>query len=244
MVRVAILGATGGVGNQLCKFALDAGHDVTILVRSPNKVPTLFEGYAEKFAEVIKGDATDENAVANLCKNKDIIISVVGTPAGSKPENCIMKKVATALLKATTAEQKIVFCSSLGMNGSSPTVKFVLKMVAGSAGVNDCNAADCLLTDNIGKEGIATITVVRPTALDDSKAKGKYKALKNGSFGVTPISRTDVAQFFADSITDPEWNNKAVHLCNGNNEANCNNNRNNKNININITQQDQHLKIL
>jgi uncharacterized protein YbjT (DUF2867 family) len=36
--RLLVLGATGGTGQQIVSHALDQGHDVTALVRSPQKL--------------------------------------------------------------------------------------------------------------------------------------------------------------------------------------------------------------
>lgn len=38
-MKLAIFGATGTVGSELLTRALDAGHDVRALVRTPSKVP-------------------------------------------------------------------------------------------------------------------------------------------------------------------------------------------------------------
>ena len=38
-MKLAIIAATGGVGQQLLRQALGAGHDVTAVVRNPAKLP-------------------------------------------------------------------------------------------------------------------------------------------------------------------------------------------------------------
>ena len=39
MSRVIILGATGALGRHVLRQALAAGHDVTVFVRTPSKLP-------------------------------------------------------------------------------------------------------------------------------------------------------------------------------------------------------------
>ena len=39
MARVIILGATGALGRHVLRQALAAGHDVTVFVRTPSKLP-------------------------------------------------------------------------------------------------------------------------------------------------------------------------------------------------------------
>ncbi|HLS93909.1 MAG TPA: NAD(P)H-binding protein, partial [Microbacterium sp.] len=38
MTRVLVTGATGYIGGRLVPLLLDAGHDVTVFVRSPDKL--------------------------------------------------------------------------------------------------------------------------------------------------------------------------------------------------------------
>lgn len=214
MAAVGVIGGTGGVGMQICKAALEAGHDVKILARSPDKVPGKFgEEIAAKLA-VVPGDSTSADAVSELAKDQEVILCVVGMPAKQTPENCIMAKTAEAILSGTKAGQRVVFCSSLGMGGSSKFIRFLLKLFAGKPNVDDYDKADQLLTDAIGKGG-ATITVVRPTSLDDSEALGYYDATEKRGFALQAMSRTDVSKFFVDSITEKTWDDKAVQLLKG-----------------------------
>ena len=38
-MKITLLGSTGSLGQECLQQCLDAGHDVTVLVRSPNKLP-------------------------------------------------------------------------------------------------------------------------------------------------------------------------------------------------------------
>ena len=42
MSRLLILGATGSLGRHVLRQALAAGHDVTVFVRTPSKLPPEF----------------------------------------------------------------------------------------------------------------------------------------------------------------------------------------------------------
>ena len=44
MSRLLILGATGSLGPHVLRLALVAGHDVTVLVRTPSKLPPEVSG--------------------------------------------------------------------------------------------------------------------------------------------------------------------------------------------------------
>jgi len=209
MVRIGVLGATGGVGRLFCKSALALGHDVSVLVRSKDKVTKVF-GDDAKHLNVVLGDSTNKEDVAKLAQDARVLICLVGTPPRMGPDDVIMAKTASALLKATKSGQKIFFCSSLGMGGSQPFIRCMLRLIAGKWNVDDCDLADAMLMDSIGKGG-GTITVIRPNNMDDGTT-GKYTALKEGKISFKPISRAGVSQFLLDHLNDTTWEDKAVCL--------------------------------
>ena len=78
-MNLVVLGATGGTGRLVVEQALAAGHTVTALVRSPEKL-TL----SNPSLRVIAGQATDPSAVSRAFDGADAVISVAGlAPADS-----------------------------------------------------------------------------------------------------------------------------------------------------------------
>jgi hypothetical protein len=211
MVRVGVVGATGQTGALFCKSAVENGHQVSIMVRSPDKVPeVLGQKTAGQLHAVIAGDSRNVTDMSKLASNVDVLICVVGTPPQQPKEKCIMLKTAETLLAVTDSHHRIFFCSSLGMNGSSSIIYGVLAMIAGRSNVEDCDAADKLLMNSIGNGG-ASVTVMRPAALGD-RDSGKYLALAEGSAALGVLGRGDLAQFMLDNLDSNVWENKAVHL--------------------------------
>jgi hypothetical protein len=70
---VALLGATGMVGDFLLQEALARGHDVRALARNPAKLAH----YGSRIT-VIEGDARDPAAVSALLDGADVVVSAVG----------------------------------------------------------------------------------------------------------------------------------------------------------------------
>jgi putative NADH-flavin reductase len=60
-MRVIVFGATGGLGQHVWRAAVDAGHDVTVFVRSPGKLDAEDSRHAE--LSVWTGDVMDAAAV-------------------------------------------------------------------------------------------------------------------------------------------------------------------------------------
>ena len=99
------------------------------------------------------------------------------------------------------------FITSLGMGGSSPTIRFVLGCVVGFANIRDCEAADKLILD-------AGFTAVRPTELTDKgDPSGKYDATaETGMSMAGAVHKGDVGLFLCDEISKNEWGGKAVQI--------------------------------
>ncbi|MEH6591251.1 MAG: NAD(P)H-binding protein [Halioglobus sp.] len=70
---IALLGATGMVGDFLLREALSRGHKVTALARSPVKLQ-IFEDQIT----IIQGDARDPIVIAALLDGADAVISALG----------------------------------------------------------------------------------------------------------------------------------------------------------------------
>lgn len=70
MKNVLLIGASGFVGSAILNELLNRGHQVTAVVRNPEKI-TL----SNPLLTVVKADATDPDTLASLAHGKDAIIS-------------------------------------------------------------------------------------------------------------------------------------------------------------------------
>ena len=68
-MKIALIGATGFVGSAILKEALDRGHEVTAIVRHPEKLPPHAKLHSQK------GDVYDADDVARLVASHDAVIS-------------------------------------------------------------------------------------------------------------------------------------------------------------------------
>lgn len=70
MKNVVLIGASGFVGTAILNELLSRGHQVTALVRNPDKVTKCHPGL-----RVIKADVSDVPAIAGVARGKDAVIS-------------------------------------------------------------------------------------------------------------------------------------------------------------------------
>ena len=80
-MRLALFGATGGIGGHLLNWAVDAGHPVHVLARDAAAVP------ARPGITVTEGSAADPVAVASVIAEADAVLSALG-PRGAKTPRC------------------------------------------------------------------------------------------------------------------------------------------------------------
>jgi uncharacterized protein YbjT (DUF2867 family) len=89
-VKLALFGGTGTAGTAILERALDAGHEVQLLARTPAKVSR-----AARALRVIGGDARDPVDVAETLSGCDAVLTALGGLADSDSI-----RVGTALITA------------------------------------------------------------------------------------------------------------------------------------------------
>ena len=79
-MKVALIGATGFVGSHLLTELLNRGHDVTAIVRSPEKITT-----QNALLKVVKGDVFDQENLSGLLAGNDVVLSAYN-PGWTNPD--------------------------------------------------------------------------------------------------------------------------------------------------------------
>ena len=80
MKKILLIGASGFVGTAILNEALDRGHQVTAVIRHPEKIKTV-----HKNLKVKQGDVSSAKTVADLCKGVDAVISAYN-PGWTNPD--------------------------------------------------------------------------------------------------------------------------------------------------------------
>ena len=193
-MRITLFGATGAVGGHFLKKALAAGHEVTALVRTPEKLSE------HTNLSVLKGDVTSPSDVAKVTIGGDLAVSCLGNIKGV----LIMEKATEAILQAAAEQSKppkCLFVSSIGCSGTSWIVKQLLQMIGGRAGFADYEHADA----RIAREANVPYVLIRPAALKDKPGNGKYRVFQGDGTFARPIAKEDLAEFLFDAISSNQW---------------------------------------
>src|SRR5215510_8863784 len=79
-VKVAILGGSGKAGRFLVKQTFEAGYQMRLLLRNPDKFKL-----SDERIEILQGDARDFPAIKSLLQGCDAVLNTLGQPKGEAP---------------------------------------------------------------------------------------------------------------------------------------------------------------
>ena len=99
---VALLGATGMVGDFLLREALARGYDVRALARTPAKL----QEFSSRIT-IVQGDARDPAVIEELLRGSDVVISAVGPVQADGDANRFINTTVTGNVLQAIAGKKI-----------------------------------------------------------------------------------------------------------------------------------------
>jgi len=197
-MNLTLLGAAGATGVPLVAQALAAGHHVTALVRSRQKL-----SITNPNLDVVEGDATDRAAVSQAMKGANAVISVLGARG---PVIAEATRAIVAVAKQDGPE-RIVMLSSFAVAGDrlTPVSKLVTRMAMGSQ-IKDKAAGEEVL-----RASGLDWTIVYATKLTNGPKTEPRVVPENRKVGVSQkISRADVASFLLQAATDDLYSRRSV----------------------------------
>jgi len=205
MSRMLILGATGGTGKHLVLRGLAAGHEVTVLVRDPSRLPA-----GADRARVVTGDATDAAAVGAVVRGQDVVVSTLGV-GNSLKSNGLITKVAPVVVEAMTQAgvRRLVWTSAYGVAETYRDVPVIPRIMIAVI------LRDLYADKTAGEVAIEASrldwTLVHPSTLSNRPRTGGCRAGERLTMrGLPTIARADVADFLVKQIDDPTFVRKRV----------------------------------
>ena len=198
-MKMAIIGATRGIGLATVQAALKDGHEVTALVRVPSRMPV-----RHARLRIIAGDAQDFDAIARVVEGQDVVCDCLGTAKVTQPIT-MFSRCAENLSKALSQEQLLIAVTGMGAGNSKGHgswlydhlfMPIVLRRIY----------ADKDLQEHIIISKIARWIIIRPGFLNNGPRLDRYRALTDlrGIHGGR-ISRADVAGFILAQAKSPQF---------------------------------------
>lgn len=192
-MKLAVLGASGGVGRHVVQQALQRGHDVVVLVR-PNTPYDVPDG-----VRVVRGEVLDADLAA-LFDGRDAVLSCLGikrrgpnpwSPLVSPPDfvSSSARRIVAAM--KDVGVPRVVAISSSGVAESASGMNLVMRMLVASSNVGVAYR-DLAVMEQIYADSGVDWCCVRPVTLTDGARTGEVRIVDH--FGMTmSISRADVA---------------------------------------------------
>ncbi|MFR0359122.1 NAD(P)-dependent oxidoreductase [Streptomyces sediminimaris] len=200
-MKLTVFGATGGIGRQIVHQALDAGHEVTAVVRDPARLSVTGERL-----EVFRNDLTDARSLRPAVAGRDVVLSGLG--ARRRKDAGVAARLTRTVLGAMEAEgARRLLVVSAGPVGPAPEGEGLLDRTARgivSALLKDVYADLREMEAELARSA-TDWTVVRPPRLQDKPVTGVYRTVVGGfPAGGRFIARADVAHAMLAMAGDKE----------------------------------------
>jgi putative NADH-flavin reductase len=198
-MRITVFGATGGTGRHVVEQALDAGHDVTAVVRDPARLGRP----AGDRLSVVVAQLDDRAAVAAAVAGADAVVDALG-PGGTGPTTVrtdAARVIVTAMRDAGVRRLVAVSAAGAHTTGDTAFVRFVVKPVLGY--VLRHSFADMRAMEEIVHASGLDWTIVLPPQLTDGPRTGAVRRRVDANVrGSYRLARADLATVVLDAVRD------------------------------------------
>ncbi len=204
-MKIAIFGATGGTGKELVKQALERGHEITVLVRDPQKL-----SFSDQRVNVIKGDVLNKDDVLKTIQGNNAVLVALGVKPPSKEK--VVGPGTKNIIEAMKAHnvKRLIVESAMFMDDAVRKNSFFISLLTKTfmKGLY----ADKLVQESAVRESGLEWVIVRPVGLSNGHKTEIYRFGENLQLkGIFPtISRADVADFMLKQLGSNDNLHKAI----------------------------------
>ena len=209
-MRLLIIGATGGTGQQLVTQALDRGHQVTALARRPDRVEQRHERL-----NVVRGDVLDYASVEDAVRGQNAVFSALGHKRWIGPSH-ILSEGTRNVIRAMEKHgiRRLVCETSLGLGESWGRLGiyytfFVIPFIL------PFYFWDKRRQESVIRASTLDWIIVRPGALTNGPKRGacRHGARIGSWLWTVRISRADVADFMLNQLSDDTYLRSTPGVC-------------------------------
>ncbi|MFE1793881.1 NAD(P)-dependent oxidoreductase [Streptomyces sp. NPDC059525] len=213
-MKITVFGATGGVGREVVRQGLAAGHEVTAVVRDPARLDVPAH---ERLQVAVVPDLTDESALLPVLAGRDAVVSALGAANNKQarltPVTGPALRAVVAAMRRTGVE-RLMAVSAAPLAPDSKGDGLLVRKVGYPLlrrALRDLYADLAVMESVIAAASGVRWTVVRPPRLLNRLGTGYYRrALDANVPGGRVIPRADVATALLDLLSDPSTAGHAV----------------------------------
>ncbi|MFA9410786.1 MAG: NAD(P)-dependent oxidoreductase [Deltaproteobacteria bacterium] len=207
-MKITIFGATGALGSECLTQALDAGHEVTVLVRSASKLPA----HSRQRIRVVEGDGLNAGDVEQaLTGGTEAILFAIGVDTHSPQDLCtdVTRHILSAMVGSNI--HRLVWCGGGSTIVEEDRVTFGAKLVEKIAQTfmslrhYDKEHQYQLLKQHPEVDWVG----VRPLQMRKGPKRTEYRLGFDAFNGLSKISFADCAHAMVGMLEDDAWVHKA-----------------------------------
>jgi len=200
-MRIAVFGGTGRTGQWFISKALESGHALAILARSPAKLDIQHARLV-----VQQGDALDQAAVARVMAGADAVVCLLAPAKGQAPFSVThsLENILAGMRKHGI--QRLVMTAGAGVADPLDRATLMSRLMGAAlkAAARDVYE-DMLAAVQRVRASDLEWTVVRAPMLHDGPALGDVKAGYLGGGAGSRISRADLAAFVLEQLSTDKY---------------------------------------
>lgn len=205
LLNILVLGATGRVGSHIVSLALNDGHQVITLVRTPSKIIM-----ANENLQVKQGNVLNKNDLISVMADVDVVISALNTD-GSNTLTASLPLILDAM--ASRNVNRIITVGTAGILQSRLTPNLLRYQSSESKRKSTFAAQEHHNAFTLLAQSTMDWTIVCPTYLPDGRYTGKYRVERDFlPEGGSEISVADTAEFTYQQIQCSEYVNCRVGI--------------------------------
>lgn len=208
-MKLLVLGATGGIGREIVRQAMERSHSVTAFVRSPERLKP-FAGDIR----ILQGDLLNAAELGQVIDGHDGVLSAFGprVPVAKSDTNLLERfaHVLTDAMPHTTVKRTVIVSTAFLFRDAILPPAYLVGRLFFPRIVADAAAMEQIVTNSA-----LDWTLVRPPQLTDKPRTGRYRVLEGHLpvFG-SKIARADVADFMIRCMDDPASSRKVMGVSN------------------------------
>jgi len=203
-MKIALLGANGRTGREILTRSLEAGHIVTAIVRTEDKLADI----QHPQLRVRTGNVCDANTLKPLLPEHDVVISTLGPRTPTKAACAIYSESATAIVEAMehSGVNRVLVISTALLFPSNRLSHRVLQWIA------QHNARNAHLMEASLRASNLEWTITRVGFLNNNRSEDFRFSVGTFPDKSSSISRAAVANFLLTEARECKHPQKVVGL--------------------------------
>src|SRR3984957_13710743 len=170
-MKIAVVGATGATGRRVVKHALAQGHFVTAVARHPERLSS-----ADRLC-CVRGDVLSPGGLTGALEGVEAVISCMGPEKNLSPGTIMSAGVASILTECKRANvRRFIMQSGIGLSDGRELSWPNRLVIRASGRIFTAAVADKAIAEQMTQKIDMEWVIVRPVALADKPAKGRYTA--------------------------------------------------------------------